>query len=427
MKNNPRFVFCLSCLFFFKLLNAQALWVRCSNGLPDATVYSLAKVGDTLFCGTQNNGVFRSKDYGQSWTPMPAATPSFNSLQVWTMASIDTFVFAGVRGGSAGIYRSSVNGSNWVHANGGLTNHIVHDMVAIGKQLFAITYGGGVFASSDLGNSWSPWKNGNGMEDRFGYSLAFNEQYLFAGTSGINSIPDTGVAYRMSWPDSAWERINTGFIRNGVHLEQVFSMAANDSLVFAGTDDVGLYRSADFGAHWNQVMMAPGDVHAIRIACHAVYMGTSFGGTNLSLDDGKTWSLNNIGLTYMSSTLPQLVKDFMELNGYMYTATSLGVFKQSLPEEGNSCNAVSTTNALGNNAFNLKIYPNPVAQYLTIENQTNQALQYAFFDVQGRSLKQGPLSLQPFVLDISDCQAGMYFLKVCGRDGCFSRKVIIAK
>ncbi|MBC7777299.1 MAG: T9SS type A sorting domain-containing protein [Phycisphaerae bacterium] len=427
MKNIARLVFQLSVLFTFNPLNAQTPWVRCSNGLPDATVYSLAKVADTLFCGTLNKGVFRSKDGGQNWTPMPTATPSFNSLQVWTMATLDTFVFAGVRGGSAGIYRSSVNGNSWVHANTGLTNHVVHDLVAIGNQLFANTFGGGVFVSNDLGNSWSSWKNRNGMEDKFGYSLAFNENYFFAGTSGINSLPDTGVAYRMLWSDTAWERVNTGFFRNGAHLEQVFSMDANDSLVFAGTDDVGLYRSRDFGTNWDRVMIAPGDVHAIRIACHAVYMGTSFAGTNLSLDDGLTWSPNSAGLTYMSSTLPDLVKDFIALNGFMYTATTLGVFKQPLPPEGASCITNSTSLEKGGNALKIKISPNPAAQDLTIENETGQDLWFEIYDTQGKILKHGMLQMHPVLLDVSGLSGGVYFLKIWGHDGVFTQKVIVAR
>lgn len=427
MINEFKYLTFLPLLFLLNSMEAQTPWVRCSSGLPVATVYSLAKSGDTLFCGTQNNGVFRSKDGGQSWTPMPAATPSFNSLQVWTMATLDTFVFAGIRGGSAGIYRSSVNGSAWVHANAGLTNHMVNDLMAVDKQLFAMTGGGGVFVSSDLGNTWSSWKNSKGMEDRFGYSLASNATHLFAGTQGINSLPDTGVAYRMQWADTAWERINAGFFRNGVHLEQVFSMDANDSLVFAGTDDVGLYRSANFGGQWERVMQAPGDVHAIRIACHAVYMGTSFGGTNLSLDDGLHWSPNNAGISYMSSTFPDLVKDFLELNGYMYAATNLGVFKQPLPTAGSSCQMISSILEQTPDNPKFKLTPNPAGQWLTLENKTGHVGLYQIYDVQARLLCFGTAPDAFTEIDVSNLGTGVYFLKFSGRNGVSVQKLIIGR
>jgi len=277
------------------------------------------------------------------------------------LANVDTFLFASQIG--HGILRTSLLDTGWTLMNLGLDNKSVQDLIAVGTTLYAATFGGGVFVSTNLGNSWNVLYDNAGMDDHKAFSLAANSTTLFAGTFGTNSIPDTGVAYRTAFGGMEWTRINQGFIRNGVHLEQVFSMAAVDTLVFAGTDDVGLLRSTDNGDQWVPVGGFWGDIYAIKIAGPTVYYATAFSGVYRSLDVGQTWSANNTGFALGNMTLPSIVKDFLVAGQTIYAASDIGVFKQSSPGliTGNQTPGDTPAQA------SLSVSPNPVSSGTTLE------------------------------------------------------------
>ena len=197
MKKDYRLFYLLSCFLLSCPLYAQSNWVRCSEGLPAGkTVMALTHIGPTLFAATQKGGVYKSTDNGSSWQ----ATPSHNSLSqtsTSSLAAMDTFIFAAQVG--HGILRSSLHDTLWSLLDSGLSNKHVQDILAVGSTLYTATYGGGVFFSTNLGNSWSVLNGNAGMEDLRVFSLAANSTTLFAGTAGTNSIPDTGVAYRTTF------------------------------------------------------------------------------------------------------------------------------------------------------------------------------------------------------------------------------------
>jgi hypothetical protein len=88
---------------------------------------------------------------------------------------------------------------------------------------------------------WTLLYNNLGLNDRRVLSLAYNDQFIFAGTAGTNyTMPDTGVAFfTPRHQGTTWTVNNTGLSRNGAHLEATTAMAANDTVAYIGTDDVG--------------------------------------------------------------------------------------------------------------------------------------------------------------------------------------------
>ncbi|HRR09976.1 MAG TPA: hypothetical protein PLO56_14905, partial [Rhodothermales bacterium] len=113
----------------------------------------------------------------------------------------DGTIFAGTWGG--GVYSSSNNGSSWTPVNSGLTNTNVRSLALLNANgvLFAGTNGGGVFMSSNNGSSWTPVNNG--LTNTYVYSLAINANgVVFAGTDG-------GV-YSSSNNGSSWTPVNNG-------------------------------------------------------------------------------------------------------------------------------------------------------------------------------------------------------------------------
>jgi photosystem II stability/assembly factor-like uncharacterized protein len=72
---------------------------------------------------------------------------------VTCLATCGTNIFAGTYGG--GVFLSTDNGSNWTPVNSGLLNHVVSSLAFSGSNIFAGTNGGGVFFSTDNGNNWT--------------------------------------------------------------------------------------------------------------------------------------------------------------------------------------------------------------------------------------------------------------------------------
>lgn len=412
---------CINC-------NAQTkTWTRYSDGLPVEGVMSLVNIGTVIFAGTDKGGVFKSTDGGINWIAMPAHNTLKNS-STWSLASIDTFLFAAQRGG--GVLKTSLNGKSWTVKNSGLLNKILQDIIAIDSTLYVATYGGGIYYSTDLAESWKVFDNNDGMEDHKVYALAHNSNYIYAGTAGINSLPDTGVAYWKSLTGGSWNRVNKGFIRNGAHLDSVFSLDANDSLVYAGTDDVGMYRTNDNGENWKQIDSYTGDIHAIKIAGQNVYYGTSWAGVHSSFDNGKTWAPNNNGLKYGNASIPYLVKDFLVMDTLIYAATDIGVFRQTLPEVITSTKEQPisyTKKAYLNN------YPNPFKEGTTIKYYLPQAqdIELTVFDFTGKEVFKTKKNNESagnhsIYFRSENSNAGIYLIKLQTKDGLLLNKMLKA-
>jgi photosystem II stability/assembly factor-like uncharacterized protein len=103
---------------------------------------------DFIFAGTYGRGMFRSTDSGHHWQKI-----NFRNGYI--------FVGADFVGGAGGVYGSGDYGENWVE--------ISHDMIPTvlcalstnpSGHIFAGTYFGGVFRSTNNGDSWTPVNNG---------------------------------------------------------------------------------------------------------------------------------------------------------------------------------------------------------------------------------------------------------------------------
>ena len=100
--------------------------------------------------------------------------------RVYCLAVNGAYLFAGTWGG--GVYRSTDNGTSWTRVSAGLTNTVVLAFAVSGTTLYAGTEGGGVFRSTDNGTTWTAVNSG--LSSLFVYSLAVSGANLLAGTNG---------------------------------------------------------------------------------------------------------------------------------------------------------------------------------------------------------------------------------------------------
>lgn len=152
--------------------------------------------------------------------------------------------------------------------------------------------GGGVFKTSDGGQSWEPVRNGMPLGTSV-LSLAVDPSRhatLYAGTAGA------GV-YKTTDGGASWSPRN-----QGVNVDnQIFALTVTPGApdtVLVGSER-GVYRSADGGATWapaNQGLAAPPFVRALAASATRAYATVVSNGVFRSVDGGATWSAVNHGL-----------------------------------------------------------------------------------------------------------------------------------
>ncbi len=169
--------------------------------------------------------------------------------------------------------------AQWVQTNG-TGQAYIECFASVGGDLFAGSYGGGLFESTDGGANWtqvnSNW--GTGIWNGYVYSLAVSSTQFVAGT-------DVGV-FRSSDTGANWTLTNTG-----VQPAIVLALAAVGSNVFAGTYGSGVYVANDSGFNWSSAGsgIGNGDINTFLVLGTEILAGTG-AGVYISADDGATWN-----------------------------------------------------------------------------------------------------------------------------------------
>ena len=115
-----------------------------------------------------------------------------------------------------------------------------------------------------------------------------NPSVIYAGCGGWFGPPSATGIYKTTNGGVNWVPSNTGLTDPAVAAILVDQV--NPNIVLAGTLNVGMFRSTDAGATWQQVTPAFGPTTALLQVGSSIYAGTSQGIAD-SQDGGATWSL----------------------------------------------------------------------------------------------------------------------------------------
>jgi hypothetical protein len=165
----------------------------------------------------------------------------------------------------------------------------VHSFTVSGTNLFAGTYGSGVFLSTNNGTSWTA--AGTGLPKTYVYALAVSGTNIFAGT------PD-GV-FRSTNNGTSWTQVNTGL--TNIYVQ---ALAVSGSNLFAGTNSGGVFLSTDNGTSWSSVNTGLPLRTIVRALAVSPNGANLFVGTwdpyndnvFLSTDNGTSWTAASTGL-----------------------------------------------------------------------------------------------------------------------------------
>ncbi len=246
------------------------------------------------------------------WTAVNNGLPTNSDIRALAIDSTNGDVFAGTFGG--GVFRSTNNGSSWTSDTTGLRDRRVLALVINSSgHIFAGTFNGGVFRSTSNGTNWVEVTN---LANSTVLALTINATngHIWAGT-------EAGV-YRSTNNGNNWQNIT-----NDLGNRDVRTLAINTSgNIFAGTA-AGVFRSTNNGNRWvpvNQGLTNP-SIRTLAIS----KSGTIFAGTDAgifrSVDNGNNWTPINAGLTTLGTNALAI-----NANGIIFAGTfGGGVFRST--------------------------------------------------------------------------------------------------
>jgi photosystem II stability/assembly factor-like uncharacterized protein len=198
-QSNPQLMYCTTPYGVYRTLDGGTTWKECNNGIAmkftssliidqknsnvlycatDAGVYRSDDRGDTwkrtglavsrvrvvvqhpanpdvLVAGTDNDGIYISRNAGKYWDKTEAGLDHSTFYAIVFDPTNPQVLYAG--GYVTGVYKSTDGGTSWTRKNDGLTTLNIHSLAvdpANGSRLYAGTHGGGIFQSDDAGNTW---------------------------------------------------------------------------------------------------------------------------------------------------------------------------------------------------------------------------------------------------------------------------------
>ena len=206
--------------------NNGSSWSEMHGLLPDNFYYAVTVKDSNIYVAISDE-IFLSSNNGGTWTTIDNYS---TGAHIKSLVISDSNIFVLSNGD---LYLSSNNGGSWDTINIGLptgNTASVQTIAVSNGNIYAATYGNGVFKSSNNGSSWTAINTG--ITNDTVLSLAIKGDTIFAGSlDGVYFSSDNG---------SSWKLLNYGFPVN----TQVFALAISDSNVFAGTANNGIWKMA---------------------------------------------------------------------------------------------------------------------------------------------------------------------------------------
>jgi photosystem II stability/assembly factor-like uncharacterized protein len=298
----------------YKTTDLGQNWEQYNKGLYRKEVFRLKlNKQDDIFIGSENEGVYRSTSNGDSFEHIGLPISRVKNI----MFSGDSLVIAST---PSGVQKYNRFNQKWT--NLGLQN-VEAVTITPSDYLYAATFDGGLYKSTDLGNTWILTSLTSDSLMSVYNVLAVNDDTVFAATeSNLRYSYDGGISWTIT-------PIRTGYFSRSLFFKK--------SLWVRGWDtNYRLYKSTDFGESFNPVITGIGslsDNNSIYETNNG-YVFLSVADINLrsvlrSTDNGQNWTQ----VLFNNYYLPVYAEDNgLVLTGYdtIYASTDYGISWNSI-------------------------------------------------------------------------------------------------
>ncbi len=293
-------------------------------------VAGIASQPSTFYMGATGGGVWKTEDYGNTWSNISDGffnTPSIGAISVAQNDPNIIYVGTGSDGlrsnviPGKGIYKSIDGGDNWTHIGldnvgqiGAVrihpVNHNIVYVAAIG-QAFHDNEERGIYKTTDGGRSWQKVLF---VSSKTGFldieMMPSNPDILYAAAWKAQRKPWTiisggtseeGGIYKSIDAGMTWDKIEDGLPKDLVGKIDIAVSAADSKVVYAlveaPLEEGGLYKSIDQGSSFSQVSDHKGIRNRpfyytnIKVDPNNIDVIYSMAGPyHKSIDGGKTWN-----------------------------------------------------------------------------------------------------------------------------------------
>ena len=270
-------------------------------------------------------GFFKSTDGGLTWRE----SPELRNEAVHSLTQSEKNPNVLVVGTFNGIFRSNDSGETWTPLPTTNTPGLVHvESLAIDPRDSNVIYAGTwylPFKSTDGGQSWRSIKQGMiDDSDIFAINIdPHNPNHLIASAcSGIYDTRDSG---------ESWHKVQ-GIPSQSRRTRAIVQHPSIPGLVFAGTTE-GFWRSAKGGDNNSWMVTTSRQIEINSIAVHprnpnTIYIGTNNYGVMVSTDGGKNFVPSNNGYSgrFVNSIVPDRENGTRIYATTINTATGGGFF-----------------------------------------------------------------------------------------------------
>jgi photosystem II stability/assembly factor-like uncharacterized protein len=343
--------------------------------------------GKVILASLWNQALYRSDDGGKRWTRHQLGltcdyqadskdhkSPHFRQIQVSNaFAAGDETVFLG---GFDGLFKSTDGGRHWTQLET-LSERLMAGLaVSPGTSdipsIAIITYGGGIYTSSDAGKTWGIHNQGltrtrlanivfSPNYDLDHTLLGVSNGFLVQSTRSGTEWTECKLGYQ-GWRDSIASRLHqmgmplplTRCLLTPSERQTPYPTAlalspnyASDGLLYYGTRRHGIMRSEDRGQTatvvWDgcgapcfvsSLVMSPGFLASHTTAGDkTLYAGIHGKGVLKTVDGGETWQFVNNGLTFAEGTQLETDHVWLALSAHyptdqtLYAGSVGGLFK----------------------------------------------------------------------------------------------------
>lgn len=297
-------------IFSLSLAVASATAASAAGGWrsegPDAgSVHDLAvdpAQPDTVYAATHNGGVWRSDDFGRTWTLPGAGMAGWRVKWVEADPGTPGTVWCGVDNpGEPALYRSRDRGATWQQVTDSVQGGALVDMHPTGVRIaFAPSKPAEIwvpstnlhYRSRDGGKSWSDFR----VPDQDAYAMAVDPadpRVVYAGGQG-----ETHHLSRSDDGGKTWRKVGGGLEEQSISVVLVDPRAPANVFVSSGFSD--LFRSADRGETFTRLATpAGGTADLYRLLFDPRDARTLWAATEkglfVSRDAGATWARSEAG------------------------------------------------------------------------------------------------------------------------------------